>query len=310
VFTLSKLSEIVSGEPFGDLSLKIDSFSEIPSAKEGDVVFVLEESLLDSAIKSKASLVVLKKGLDSQKKPAIFVDDPRIAMAKILQAFAPSPEIEKGVHKNAVVHKTAKIGKGASIGPFVYIGPEAIIGDNTIIYPNVSIYRKTAIGKNCIIHSGARIGVDGYGFIPKDGIFEKIPQLGRVVIGDDVEIYANTCISRGTIGDTTIGSGTKIDNLTHIAHNCKVGQNCALTSLIGMAGSTTIGDHVSVGGQAGFSGHVNVGNNSVIMARAGVTKDIPENSVVSGFPAIEHKKDLEISAILRRLPKIIKSLIK
>ena len=222
-------------------------------------------------------------------------------MAKILSRYASKPQIEPGIHKMAYVDSSAKIGKDISIGPFSYIGAEVRIGDHTIIHPNVTVYNNVEIGQNCIIHSGARIGVDGFGFVPTDKGFEKIPQIGGVIIEDNVEIYSNVCVARGTLGNTVIGSGTKIDTISHVAHNCSIGRNCAITSLVGFAGSVKVGNNVSVGGQAGFAGHISVGENTVIMARAGVTKDIPANSIVSGFPAQDHKKELETQAAIRRL---------
>lgn len=305
---LSKLAKLVSGDISGNRLDKINGVSTIEDAKKGDLVFVLDEKHLARALASQASAIVLRKGLDPKKMPAILVSNPRLALAKILSLFAEECEIELGVHKTAVVHGSAMIGKNVRIGAHVSIGPKAAIGDQTIIYPNSSIYARTIIGRNCIIHSGARIGVDGYGFVPVGGKFEKIPQIGRVVVGDDVEIYANTCISRGALGDTKIGRGTKIDSLSHVAHNCEIGENCAITSLVGFAGSVKLGNHVTVGGQAGFSGHQSVGDNTVILARSGVTKDIPENSVVSGFPAVDHRKEMEVQALLRRLPQLLKKL--
>ena len=300
---LKDLASLADGSLIGNGSLKIKGVSEIKEAKEGDLVFVLEDKHLADALKSKASAVVASSKAKVGKKNAVLVDNPRLALARILKHFAKNPEIETGPHKSAFVHKSAKIGKNVSIGPFSYIGPNVIIGDNSTIYPNATIYSDVVIGKRCVIHAGARIGMDGFGFVPTGETYEKIPQIGGVVIGDDVEIYANTCIARGTLGNTVIGSGTKIDNLTHIAHNCRIGENCAITSLVGFAGSVALKDHVSVGGQAGFAGHLTVGENTVIMARAGVTKDIPPNSVVSGFPAIDHRKELQVQAALRRLSR-------
>lgn len=300
---LKDLASFVGGALVGDGFLKIKRFSAIENAKEGDLVFVLSYKYLADALNSKASALIVSGGVKIGKKNAILVDNPRLAMAKILKHFAKKPEIEPGIHKFAFVHKSAKIGANVSIGPFSYIGQNVKIGDSSIIYPNVTIYSDVTIGKRCIIHAGARIGMDGFGFVKTAEIFEKIPQIGGVLIGDDVEIYSNTCIARGTLGNTVIGSGTKIDNLSHVAHNCRIGENCAIVSLVGFAGSVTLEDHVSVGGQAGFAGHLTVGENTVIMSRAGVTKDVPSNSVVSGFPAIDHQKELQIQAAVRRLSR-------
>jgi UDP-3-O-[3-hydroxymyristoyl] glucosamine N-acyltransferase len=300
---LSGLADLVSGQLSGDPKIKIKGISAIEDAKDGDLVFVLEDKYLEAALKSKASALVASEKANIGKKPAILAKNPRLAMALILRKFARPHEIEAGIHKTAVIHKTAEMGKNVTIGPLVYIGPHAQIGDNTILYPQVTIYENVKIGKRCVIHSGARIGVDGYGFAPTGEIFEKIPQIGGVIIGDEVEIFANVTIARGTLGNTVIGSGTKIDCLTHIAHNCEIGENCAIVSLVGFAGSVKLGRHVTVAGQAGFSGHNIIGDNAVVMARAGVTKDIPANSIVSGFPVQDHSREMKYQAALRRLTK-------
>ena len=305
---LKKLAELVSGEMVGDSELSVKGFSTIEEAGAGDLVFVLEEKFLAPALSSKATALVVPSSAKVKGKPAILVKNPRLAMAQILTAFAPKTRVEPGIHKTAVVAKSAKIGKRVTIFPFVYIGEECELGDDTIIYPSATIYDRVKIGKRCVIHAGARIGVDGYGFVWHEGKYVKIPQIGTVIIEDDVEIFANTCVARGTLGATRIGAGTKIDNLTHVAHNCVFGKHCAITALVGFAGSVTFKDHVSVGGMAGFNGHITLGENTVVMGKAGVTKDIPDNSVISGFPAIDHRKDLEIQAILHKLPRLYKKL--
>ena len=305
---LKKLAKLVSGEIIGDAEIDLQGVSPVENAGVRDLVFVLEKKFLVPALNSKALALVAPISVSAsiKEKPALLVKNPRQAMAKILLCFAPKAKFKPGIHKTAVVAKSAKLGKRVAIYPFVYIGEDCEIGDDTIIYPSATIYDRVKIGKRVIIHSGARLGVDGYGYFQEAGKHVKIPQIGRVVIEDDVEIYANVCISRATLGETRIGAGTKIDSLAHIAHNCKIGKNCAIVSLVGFAGSVTLKDHVSVGGQAGFNGHITVGENTVVMARAGVTKDIPSNSVVSGFPAIPHSKELKIQALLRRLPEIYK----
>jgi UDP-3-O-[3-hydroxymyristoyl] glucosamine N-acyltransferase len=303
---LKKLSEIAAGTLAGDGNLEIRGVSPIEEAGAGDLVFVLEDKNLAPALSSKAAALVAPLSAKITGKPAILVKNPRLALARILPLFAPKQKIKAGIHKTAIVAASAKIGQRVTIYPFVYVGENVEIGDDSIIYPSVTLYDRVKIGRRVIIHAGARIGVDGYGFVWEQGKYEKIPQIGTVIIEDDVEIYANVCVARGTLGATRIGAGTKIDNLTHIAHNCDFGEHCAITALVGFAGSVTFKDHVSVGGMAGFNGHITVGENTVVMAKAGVTKDIPANSVVSGFPAIDHKKELEQQAALRRLPDCLK----
>jgi UDP-3-O-[3-hydroxymyristoyl] glucosamine N-acyltransferase len=243
-------------------------------------------------------------------------------LAQVLALFESSLALNAGTHKTALVGKGTKIesgvqlgayvvvgenchiGKGTKIYPGVFIGDGVEIGENSCLFPNVAIYQNVKIGKGVRIHAGAVIGVDGYGFAPGKTGYTKIPQVGSVIIEDHVEIYANVCIARGTMGNTIIKEGTKIDNLTHIAHNCKIGKHCAITALVGFAGSVTFEDRVAVGGQAGFNGHITVGENTVVMGKAGVTKNIAKNSTVSGFPAIDHAEDLQIQAQVNRLPKL------
>ncbi|MEA3493315.1 MAG: UDP-3-O-(3-hydroxymyristoyl)glucosamine N-acyltransferase [Candidatus Margulisiibacteriota bacterium] len=320
-FKLKDLAKQALGEVSGDGEVVIKGVSPAEEAKSGCLVFVMEKRLLDQAINSKASAIVTACHSKTKDKPALLVKNPRLALAKILPLFAPKKAARREIHKTAVIPKSCKIGKEVYLGPFVVLGENVSIGNRTQVYPhsyigdnskigsncmvhsNVSIYANSIIGKNVVVHSGARIGVDGYGFVPQAEKHIKILQIGSVIIEDDVEIYANVCISRGTLGPTIIGAGTKIDSLTHIAHNCKIGKNCAIVSLVGFAGSVTLKDHVYVAGQAGFKGHNTIGENSIVMARAGVTKDFPSNSVISGFPAQEHGKEMEFQASLRRSAK-------
>jgi UDP-3-O-[3-hydroxymyristoyl] glucosamine N-acyltransferase len=306
---LKQLAVLVAGELVGNGNLEIKTIaSSGETAGTGDLLFVLEDKFLAPALSSRAAALVAPATAQVSGKSAILVKNPRLAMAKLLPQFAPKAKKTAAPHQSAVVAKSAKIGQRVAIGPFVSVGEEVEIGDDTIIHPNVTLYDRVKIGQRCIIHSGARIGVDGYGFVWDNDQWVKVPQLGTVEIGDDCEIYANVCVARGTLGATRIGAGTKIDNLTHVAHNCEFGKNCAITALVGFAGSVTFGDHVSVGGMAGFNGHITVGDNTVVMAKAGVTKDIPANSVISGYPAIPHREDLEIQAAARKLPELIKKL--
>ncbi len=302
---LKELAKLVSGKVVGNGTLQIKRVSPLDEA----------------ALRSRASALVVGRKSKISLKAGIMVDNPRLALAKILPLFEPKKLIHKGIHKTAVVPKSCKLGKNVSVGAYVVLGEKVSVGDRCAILPHTHIGEETKIGKDCflhshvsiyarvrignrvILHSGTRIGVDGYGYVQENGKHLKIPQVGRVIIEDDVEVYANVCISRGTLEDTVVGSGTKIDNLSHIAHNCKIGKNCAIVSLVGFAGSVTLGDNVYVAGQAGFGGHLTVGENSIIMGKSGVTKDVPANSVISGFPAQDHRKEMEFRASLRRLAK-------
>jgi UDP-3-O-[3-hydroxymyristoyl] glucosamine N-acyltransferase len=318
---LKEIAKLVSGRVVGNEDLAIKRIAPIEEAGSGDLVFVLDEKYLALALASRASALITSLNCSPNGKCAIQVDDPRLAMAKILPLFAPEKKFPKGIHKTAVIPTSCKVGKNASIGPYVVLGENVLIGEQCVLYPHsyigdnckigkncvihshVSLYENTRLGNQVIIHSGTSIGVDGFGFVQHAGGHLKIPQIGSVVIEDNVEIYANVCIARATIGQTIVQEGTKVDCLSHIAHNCKIGKNCAIVSMVGFAGSVTLKDHVFVAGQAGFSGHNTVGENSLILARAGVTKDIAPNSVVSGFPAQDHRREMAFQAALRRLAK-------
>jgi UDP-3-O-[3-hydroxymyristoyl] glucosamine N-acyltransferase len=210
--------------------------------------------------------------------------EPYTAYAKAAQMFYRSKDEVEGISDKADIHPTAKIGENCSIGAFTSIGENVVIGEGSVIGRNVSI-RSTQMGKHCVVHDGARIGQEGFGFA-MGAEHIKVPQLGGVIIGDYVEIGANTCIDRGAGPNTTIGSGTKIDNMVQIAHNVEIGKNCVITAQCGIAGSTKLGDYVVLGGQSGIAGHLNIGTAAKIAANAGVMKDIPAHGVVGGIPAI------------------------
>jgi len=322
--TLKELASLVSGELSGNAKLVIKNAANLEDAKDGDITFAVDDRSVAAFDRSKASAAIVPLRLKKfPLKDHIKVRDTRLAMAKILGVFEHKQDLKQGIHKSAVISKSAKIGSGctimsgvvigdnSSIGDKVTIYPGCYIGDNckvgkgSILHPNVVLYYDTIVGSRCILHAGVVIGVDGFGYAPVDGKYEKIPQIGNVVIGDDVEICANSCISRSTMGSTIIGKGTKLDNLVHIAHNCKIGEDCAITAVTAVAGSCEIGNHVSIGGTSGVVDHVKIGDNTVVMGRSGVTKYTPPNSIVSGFPAQDHKKELEERAALRRLPKLI-----
>ncbi len=321
---LGDLAKLVAGKVAGDANTLITGIAGIREAKRGDITFLANRKYAPLLDECRASAVVVSPDVNGTDIPCIKVKNPDNAFAKIVDAFAPEPlKFYKGVHPTVVLGEDVKIGKdvsiqafsviqdeaeigdGAIIYPGVYIGHAAKVGKNTQVYPRVVVRERCIIGNNCIIHAGTVIGSDGFGFSTVRGVHQKVPQIGIVQIDDDVEIGSNVTIDRARFGKTHIGRGTKIDNLVQIAHNVAVGENSFIVAQAGIAGSAHIGNNVILAGQSGVDGHRRVGNNVVVAAKAGVTKDIPDNLLVSGFPAQPHDRELKIQAIVRRLPDLV-----
>lgn len=325
--TLSELAEIIGGEVIGDSSTKISGLSNITMAQAGDLTFAVPPHL-DEAKICAASAVLIPTYAEDFPKPAIKVLDPRASFATLLQMFTPKIEIPVGISSKAHIGKDVKISDDARIMPFaviddgaqiesgaiiyphVYIGQHAVIGADTVIYSNVTVREFCKIGKRCVIHSSAVIGSDGFGFTTAKGIHTKVPQVGNVIVEDDVEIGAHVGIDRAALGSTIIGHGTKIDNLVHIAHNCKIGANCLIVAQTGISGSTTVGDNVTFGGQVGTVGHIHIGGNSVYAARSGISKNMPENFFGAGFPIQTHNEWLRHQAALKKVPELLEKIRK
>lgn len=332
--TLQEISEIVGGRLQSKEPKKIISgIAQLKEAEDTDLSFLSNEKYRGDLLNTRAGVVLLSEKDElppgTAVKNIIRCQNPRVSLAKLLGYLARQKKIsQSGIHPTAVIGQNVKIGSGSSVGaltviaddvqigqrtiiyPQVYIGAKTVIGDDCLIYPRVSIYPEVVIGNRVIIHSGAVIGADGFGFETVNGKHLKVPQIGSVVIADDVEIGANVCIDRATFGKTEIGQGTKIDDLVMIAHNVIVGEDCLLVAQAGIAGSTKLGNRVVAAGQSGVAGHITVGNNVTITARAGVIKDVKDGEVVSGFPHRPHKQFLKIQAILDKLPEILEKLKK
>ncbi|MEA1963877.1 MAG: UDP-3-O-(3-hydroxymyristoyl)glucosamine N-acyltransferase [Candidatus Aerophobetes bacterium] len=322
--SLQELAKLVEGELVGNGSLKIEGVAKVEEAKKGEIALAASNKFLREAVKSKASAVIVPSEVKEFSKPIIRVKNPRLALAKILSIFYPPLRKVSGIHPTALLNKNVRVGKSVTVGPYavigdevelgdevflsagVYLGDKVVIGKESFLHPGVTILNNIKIGERVIIHSGAVIGSDGFGFVKKeDGAYYKIPQVGRVVIGDDVEIGANVTIDRATMGATRIGSGSKIDNLVHIAHNVTIGKNTAIVGLVGISGSSTIGNGVVLAGQSGVTDHVNIGDNAIVAAKSGVTKDISAGEFVSGFPARSHYKQKRIKAVINHLPQLL-----
>ena len=321
MYSIKKVAELINGVISGDENLKIERIAPFYEATENEITFASDEKFLKNLDKTEAKVIIIPD-MDIELKGKTFIkvsSNPRSLMPKILDFFKKKiKKIEKSREDGV------KLGENVDISPNCYIGHNVEIGDNTFIYPNVVILEGAKIGENCtiypnvtiredsiignrvIIQPGAVIGSDGFGYATMGKKHYKIDQIGRVVIGDSCEIGANTTIDRGTIGDTIIKKGTKLDNLVHIAHNDKLGENCLLTAHVGIAGSTTIGDNVTIGGQSGVSGHIVLGDNITIAARSGVTKSLSSNQILSGYPVTNFKDDMRIKSAMKKLPNLLK----
>jgi UDP-3-O-[3-hydroxymyristoyl] glucosamine N-acyltransferase len=319
---VKKITEIVEGKVIGDENTEITGVSGIKEAKKGDLTFIANRKYRPLLKTTKASAVLVSPDIsNSVDATLIQVENPDLAFAKIMNFVGPEQiTFPPGIHPSAVIGKNVSIGENVSIQPYaviednvkigdnvvigacVYIGHYTSIGEKSLIYPHVVIRERNKIGKNVIIHPGTVIGGDGFGFATVKGVHHKIPQIGTVEIGNDVEIGSNVTIDRARFNITYIGNGVKIDNLVQIAHNVYIGDNTIVVAQVGISGSTNIGDNVIIAGQAGIIGHVNIGSNSVIGGKAGVTKNIPPNTHVTGFPARDKWEDMRFQAYMRKQP--------
>ena len=324
---LKDICKHLGGDLSGDGEIEITGVSGIKEAEPNQITFVANAKYLSAIATTQASAIIIGRGVSGNGKATICVDNPYWGFVKVLELFAWDTETvpQTGIHETAILGENVSIGEGVTIEPFavigenveigdetiikpyVYIGPDSKVGKNGLIYSQVSIRENVTIGDNVIIHCGAVIGSDGFGFTPNPSNNSpyKIPQIGTVVIEDNVEIGANTTIDRATIAETLIKSGTKLDNLVQIAHNVVIGEDCCLAAQSGMAGSSTLKDRVNIAGQSGVVGHLTVGENSVLYAKSAITKDTPPNSQLSGFPARPHKKELRFQAATRKLPELM-----
>ncbi|MFH1259236.1 MAG: UDP-3-O-(3-hydroxymyristoyl)glucosamine N-acyltransferase [Elusimicrobiota bacterium] len=322
--TVEEISRLLDGKLEGNGQIIITGAAGIREAAPGEITFLANPKYVEDLTTTQASAVIVPKDISLEGKTLIRVDNPQFAFGKILEIIDKEKKtIARGIHPTAVLGKNIKIAPGVTLGAYTVVEDGAEIGEETVIYPHCYIGQKTKVGSFCriypqvtireevkvgdrvIIHSGTVIGSDGYGFAAFEGVHHKIPQIGTVIIEDDVEIGANVTIDRATTSATRIGTGTKIDNLVQIAHNVVVGKNCLIIAQVGIAGSTKIGDGVTLAGQAGLVGHISIGDKAVVAAQAGVIADVPANTVVSGYPARPHREALKLQAYMQKLPELI-----
>ena len=324
--SVRELAALVGGEVDGEGAVEITGAADIQDARDGDIVFAETPKLFKQARESGAAAIITNVGARDSGKPIIAVDNPRYAFARVLEVFSPVLGKPAGIHPTAILGANVSIGENPSIGsnvhigenvtignnawihPLVFIDSDVRLGDDVVIYPFVSIHRDVTAGNGVRIHSGTTIGSDGFGYTGVGGRHYKIPQIGGVVIGDDVEIGANVTIDRARTGKTEIGRGTKIDNLVHIAHNARIGEDCLVIAQVGISGSVRIGNRVILAGQAGIKDNISIGDNAIICARAGVISNVKPDAFVSGYPARPHKDQMRMQAVQNRLPDMLKLL--
>ena len=311
-FTARQIADFIGGRVEGNEQATVNTFAKIEEGKEGAITFLSNPKYTQYIYDTKASVVLVNEDLKLEHPVSctlIRVKDAYECVAKLMQAYADKLPKKTGVDPLAFVAKTAVIGKDVWIAPFAYVGEGVKIGDGTMIYPHVTIYDGCQIGKNVTIHAGSVIGSDGFGFAPNQDGYEKIPQVGIVIIEDDVEIGANTCVDRSTMGQTIIHKGVKLDNLIQVAHNCEIGENTVMSAQVGMAGSTKIGAWCMVGGQAGFSGHIKIADKTFVGAQSGVISNTKGNGEqLIGAPAIDPKVFFKAQAVMKKLPDMYRQI--
>lgn len=325
--SLSEIAQLVQGDVEGECTTSIHGVAKIEEAGKGEITFISNPKYAKFIDATGASAVIVSKDFPGTTKPIIRTENPYFSFLKVLRLFHPQKEtIPEGIHPSAVIDASAQIGANVRIGacvvidknckvgenvtiyPGTVISQEVTIGNNTIIYANVVLREQVRIGNNVIIHSGTMIGSDGFGFAKEGQQYHKIPQVGTVVIEDDVEIGANCAVDRATLGCTIIRKGVKLDNLIQVAHNVEIGENTVIAAQTGISGSTKIGKNTVIGGQVGFVGHIEIGDNTTIGAQSGVSKSLPSDSVYFGYPARPIMQAKREEAALRRLPELLKKI--
>ena len=322
--TTSEIAKRLEGEVLGDASATLTGFATADQAGPGDLTFAETSEYFAAAENSAATAIIADAGATSARKTLIRVKNPRVAFARALELFFSEPRPAAGIHPSAVIAASAKVDPAAHVGPNCVIGERVTIGARAILvsgnyigddsslaedvklFPNVTIYARTQIGKRVRIHANSTIGSDGFGYVFDVGIHRKVLQVGTTVIGDDVEIGAGVTVDRGALGVTSIGKGTKVDNLVQIAHNVEIGEHCLVCAQVGIAGSAKLGSYVVLAGQVGIAGHLKIGNRVTVGSKAGVMHNIPDGETWLGMPAQPDKQTKRIVIAMQRLPDLLK----
>lgn len=328
-FSAQEIADVLSGVVEGNPNVRVSNFSKIEEGRPGTLSFLANPKYEHYIYDTDASIVLVNQDFIPAKvlkTTLIRVENAYASLAVLMNLVEKAKENKTGVASTAFISETAvieedcyignfayigenvKIGKGCKIYPYAYVGDRVLIGDNTTIYPHVTIYSDCNIGKNCMFHAGSVLGADGFGFAPEGDVYKKIPQLGNVIIEDDVEIGANTTVDRAVMGSTIIRKGVKLDNLVQIGHNVEIGDNTVMAAQVGIAGSVKVGKHCMLGGQAGLAGHIKIADNVSLGAQAGVISDVKEGRTLLGAPAIDSKQFFRSSAVFGKLPDIYRTI--
>jgi len=322
--TAAEIAKHLGGEVVGDPALELHRFAPADRAQPGDLTFAENQDYFNRAEQSAASAIIVDGAFSSGRKVLIRVPNSRVAFAKVLPLFFPEPVFAPGVHPTAIIAASAKVDLTAHVGPYCviddsvrigagsvlqggnFVGANSVLGEEVSLFPNVTVYSGSEIGNRVRVHSGTVIGSDGFGYVQDGGIHRKVPQMGNVIIREDVEIGSNVTIDRGALGPTIIGKGTKIDNLVQIGHNVLIGDHCLVVSQAGIAGSTKLGNYVVLGGQVGLAGHLKIGDGVLVAAQSGVMNDIPDGEKWMWTPAQPNRQAKRQMIALHQLPELLR----
>lgn len=321
-YTLRELAARLGARLVGDGETEIRGVRPLHEAGPSDLSFLHNPRYLAQAKTSRAAAILIEDGELLPGRSLLITPNPYLALAAALELLYPPAAPPAGAHPSAVIDPSAEIHESASIGPQVVVGggcsigpgtvvgagsvlgADVVLGADSLLHPRVVVEDRCRVGDRCVLHSGVVIGSDGFGFATSEGVHHKVPQVGIVVVEDDVELGANVCVDRATLGETRIGQGTKVDNLVQIAHNVQIGEGTLLVAQVGVSGSTRLGHHVIMAGQSGAAGHLTIGDGAVVGAKSAVIKDVPDGQFVTGYPAVPHREWLRTSAGVRRLERL------